>query len=163
MLLALPGVALAHKPRFPEASPVRVAAPTVSQAFYFVLAAGETYVFEVPPLTRAAPLQVLVLDDEAGRALEPRARWRCPEGSRMLQEVDLPFYESFTRLHHRYRIVDAAGPTSEPCRLELWEVHARPGALVFSIGDEEGFDLEDVFGLLSLGDRLATWRRGEGE
>ena len=157
----LSGLALAHKPQFPGSSPVAVRGATVSQAFYIGLPAGKTFVFEVEALPRAVPVQVLVLDDEAGRALMPRALWRCGDESRILAQLDQPFVEAFSGLHHRYRVVDSVGPTGGPCRLEVWETHGAAGPLVVAIGDEERFDLGDLVGLLSLQGKLRAWQRGE--
>lgn len=160
-VVLLSGLALAHKPQFPGSSPVVVRGATVSQAFYIGLPVGETFVFEIAPLPRAVPVQVLVLDDEAGRALVPRALWRCGDESRILAQLDQPFVEAFSGLRLRYRVADSLDPTATPCRLEVWETHAAAGPLVVAIGDEERFDLGDLVGLLSLQGRLRAWQRGE--
>ena len=161
LLLALLGAALAHRPRFPDGSgPFAVVDPAISQAFYARLAPGERHIFAIPPLSEAVPLQLLVLDDEAGRALELIGRLRCGATVRRLEAVDQPFYEAFTRMEMRYRAVDGAGPTAEPCEVEVSERRGRGGAYVFAIGSEESFGFGDVVGMLNLGRRLAAWQRG---
>ena len=161
LLLALLGAALAHRPRFPDGSgPFDVIDPEVSQAFYLRLAPGERHTFVIPPLTEAVPLQLLVLDDEAGRALDLVGRLRCGSSVRRLETVDQPFFESFTRMEMRYRAVDGAGPTEGSCEVEVSERNGRGGAYVFAIGSIESFTFADTVGLLSLGRRLDAWRNG---
>jgi hypothetical protein len=159
-LLALSS-ALAHVPHFPAGDgPFAVDRPTISKAYYLHLAAGETHAFVVPPLVRAIPVQVLVLDDERGRAVAHRARVDCGDGWRALREADTAFYEPFSRIAHRYRVVDVIGPSEAPCRVEVSQVGGPPAPYTFSIGDEERFSVGDLFGLATLGSRLQAWREG---
>jgi hypothetical protein len=159
-LLALAS-ALAHVPQFPTGGgPFDVDRPTISKAYYLHLATGETHAFVVPPLARAIPVQVLVLDDERGRAIAHRARVDCGDGWRDLREVDAAFYEPFSRIHHRYRVVDAIGPSATPCRVEVTQVDGPSAPYTFSIGDEERFSVGDILGLATLGARLEAWREG---
>jgi hypothetical protein len=164
LVVALAHLALyawAHVPQFPEgAGPFVVDAPTVSKAYYLHLGPGAAHVFEVPPLARSIPVQVLVLDDERGRPLRHEARVDCGDGWRTLRAVDTPFYEPFSRLEHRYRVVDAIGPSASPCRVEVRQVDGPPGPYTFSIGDEERFSVGDMLGLIRLGERLRAWREG---
>jgi hypothetical protein len=153
--------ASAHVPQFPEgAGPFVVDDPTISKAYYLHLAPGEAHVFEVPPLARTIPVQVLVLDDERGRALQHEARVDCGDGWRALRAVDTPFYEPFSRLEHRYRVVDAIGPSETKCLVEVRQVNGPPGPYTFSIGDEERFSVGDLVGLVGLQGRLQAWREG---
>ena len=161
LLLVLTAAALAHRPRFPEGSgPFEVVDPVVSQAFYLQLAPGERHLFVLPPLPEAVPLQLLVLDDEAGRALDLRARLRCGDDGRLLDATDQPFFEAFSRMEMRYRAVDSAGPTERSCEVLVWERHGQGGSYVFAVGSEESFTFGDVVGLLNLGRRLDAWRSG---
>ncbi len=159
-LLALT-VAFAHVPQFPAGDgPFEVDRPTISKAYYLHLAAGETHLFLVPPLVRTIPVQVLVLDDERGRAVAHRARADCGDGWRALRDVDTAFYEPFSRTEHRYRVVDAIGPSEAPCRVEVTQLAGPPAPYTFSIGDEERFSVGELFGLARLGSRLEAWREG---
>ncbi len=160
VLLALSG-ALAHVPQFPAGDgPFDVDRPTISKAYYLHLALGETHVFLVPPLARTIPVQVLVLDDERGRAVAHRARVDCGDGWRSLQAFDTAFFEPFSRIEHRYRVVDAIGPSEGPCRVEVTQVEGPPAPYTFSIGDEERFSVGELLGLARLGSRLEAWREG---
>ena len=160
IVLLLAASAMAHRPRFPTgAGPFEVVDPVVSQAFYLRLAPGERHRFVLPALDEAVPLQLLVLDDESGRALELRARLSCGADTRDLIAVDQPFFEEFTRMELRYRAVDAAGPTEGVCEVEVWERFGLAGSYVFSVGSEESFSFGDVLGLLNLRRSLAAWRR----
>jgi hypothetical protein len=159
-LLALSS-AFGHVPLFPAGDgPFEVDLPTTSKAYYLHLAAGETHVFLVPPLDRTIPVQVLVIDDERGRSVAHRGRVDCGDGWRPLRDVDTPFYEPFSRIEHRYRIVDAIGPSDAPCRVSVTQVSGPPAPYTFSIGDEERFSVGDLFGLATLGSRLEAWREG---
>jgi hypothetical protein len=163
LLLALfvGGTALAHVPLFPEGpGPFEVPDPTVSKAYYLWLEPGESHVFVVPPLGRTIPVQVLVLDDERGRSQQHRARVDCGDAVRSLRRVDTPFFEGFSRIEHRYRIVDAIGPSDVPCRVEVTQTGGAGGPYTFSIGEEERFSVGDLVGLIGLGARLAAWREG---
>jgi hypothetical protein len=160
-LLALSAAAgaWAHVPQFPTGDgPFSVEAPTVSKAYYLHLSLGQAHVFVVPPLARSIPVQVLVIDDERGRSLGHQARVDCGAGWRPLRAVDVPFYEPFSRIEHRYRVVDAIGPSETPCRVEVRQVDGPPGPYTFSIGDEERFSVGDMIGLIGLGERLRAWR-----
>ncbi len=154
-------LASAHVPQFPEGyGPFEVDRPTISKAYYLHLAVGETHVFLVPPLARTIPVQVLVIDDERGRSLAHSARVDCGDGWRTLREFDTPFFEPYSRIEHRYRVVDAIGPSDGPCRVEVAQVDGPPGPYTFSIGDEERFSVGDLLGLATLGSRLQAWREG---
>jgi hypothetical protein len=160
-LLVVARTALAHVPVFPEGEgPFDVDTPLVSKAYYLHLSVGARHAFTVPPLARAIPVQVLVLDDERGASLRHEARVDCGEGWRTLRAVDTPFFEPFSRTAHRYRVVDSIGPTATTCRIEVSQVEGPPGPYTFSIGDEERFSVGDLFGLLGLEARLRAWREG---
>lgn len=160
LLLAL-SPALAHKPFFPEGDgPFALRNPTVSQAHYLRIGGGVRHVFVVPPLPRAVPVEVLVLDDALGRSLELTARWRCGGIEESLSEVDQPFFESFSRLEHRYRVVDRIGPTDEACEVIVFERRGATGPYTFALGDEERFSVGDVVGLVGLGGKLRAWQEG---
>jgi hypothetical protein len=151
--------AFAHKPFFPEGEgPFRIADPTVSQAHYLNLLAGETHSFMVPALERKVPIELLVLDNEQGRGLEFDLVWICGGQAVQLQKVDTPFYESFSKLNHRYRVVDTVGPTTEPCEARVSERSGAAGPYTFAIGNEEKFSIGDLFGLGSLGAKLKAWQ-----
>jgi hypothetical protein len=155
------GVVGAHVPLFPDgAGPFDVEAPTVSKAYYLRAESGSGHVFVVPPLERSIPVQLLVLDDDLGRALAHRVTARCGEAVRALRSVDVPFYEPFSRLAHRIRVADAIGPSAVPCRIEVTQVAGPAGPYTLSIGDEERFGIADVLGLLTLEWRLDRWRLG---
>lgn len=160
LLCTLLAAALAHRPRFPEGpGPFEVIDPPVSQAFYLRLPPGERHLFVLPPLERAVPLQLLVLDDEAGRLLELVARVRCAGEEREPTGVDQPFFEEFTRMELRYRVVDSVGPSETGCEVEVWERFGLPGSYVFSVGSEESFGIGDMLGLLNLRRKLSAWRQ----
>jgi hypothetical protein len=155
------GVVGAHVPLFPEgAGPFEVDAPLVSKAYYLRAERGGGHAFDVPPLARAVPVQLLVLDDELGGELAHRVIVRCGEAARELRAVDVPFYEPFSRLAHRIRVADALGPSDAACRIEVTQVAGPPGPYTLSIGDEERFAFADVVGLLTLEWRLDRWRLG---
>lgn len=158
--LLLSFVALAHRPRFPAgAGPFPVEDPLVSKAYYMRLDPGARHVFVLAPVDTAVPLQLLVLDDEAGRLLELVGSLRCAGDTRTLTEVDQPFFEEFTRMEMRYRAVDSVGPTEGECEVEVFERRGRGGSYVLAVGSEESFAFEDLVGLLTLGSRLESWRR----
>ena len=153
-------VVLAHKPFFPQGEgPFSIATPTVSQAHYLQFDVGKAHVFKVPILERRVPVQVLVLDDELGRSLDIDAYWHCGETRTKLTNLDQPFYEGFSKLEHRYRVVDTIGPTTEPCEVHIYERSRQLAPYTFSIGVEEKFSLGDVIGLFSLGEKLKAWQR----
>lgn len=154
------GAAWAHVPLFPDdPGPFEVTSPTVSKAYYLRAEAGSGHTFDVGPLSRSIPVQLLVLDDERGRAQAHRVTVTCADATRELRAVDTPFYEPFSRLAHRIRVADAIGPTDVACRIEVTQVAGPPGPYTLSIGDEERFGLGDVLGLLTLEWRLDQWRR----
>jgi hypothetical protein len=157
--------ALAHKPFFPEgAGPFAISNPSVSQAHYLNLPAGQSHSFMVPALEYKVPIQLLVLDNEQGRALDFDLVWICAGQAVQLQKVDTPFYESFSKLNHRYRIVDALGPTTEACEARVSERNGAAGPYTFAIGSEEKFSIGDLFGLAGLGARLKAWQeKGESK
>jgi hypothetical protein len=159
--LASSTAAAAHVPIFPAGDgPFVVDRPAESKAYYLHLQTGATHVFVVPPVGRPIPVQVLVLDDDRGRSTEHAARVDCGLGWRSLRIVDTPFFEPFSRTEHRYRVVDAIGPSEDECRVEVVQVSGPPAPYTFSIGDEERFSLGDLIGLLTLGERLERWREG---
>lgn len=162
-LLAAPaGAARAHQPFFPQgAGPYEVHDPVVSQAFYLQLPADGERVFLVDPIDRPVPIAVLVLDDEAGRAIHPRAQLSCGNVGRGLERVDTPFYESFSRMHMRYRVADSVGPTDGVCRVRLTDASGVGGPVTFAIGESESFSFTGFWTLLTLRDKLETWKRGE--
>jgi hypothetical protein len=154
--------ALAHQPSFPEgAGPFPVHDPVTSQAYYLQLPAKGSLVFVVDPIPRPVPVQVLVLDDDAGRALDLVAQWSCGNRGRGLARVDMPFYEQFSRLHMRYRVADSVGPTDGPCTVRITEAAGRGGPLAFAIGSGESFSFAGLWTLLTLRDKLETWKRGD--
>ena len=161
LVVMLPSAALAHKPVFPDGGgPFEVDTPTVSKAYYLTLEAGERHTFVVPPLSRTVPIEVLVLDNELGRSLELVATASCGNTVSGLTRLDQPFYEPFSRLHHRYRVVDVLGPTEGPCRIEVRELEGRTAPYVFAVGDEERFGPGDMLGFLNLGRKLRAWQAG---
>jgi hypothetical protein len=160
-ILVLAGAAHAHVPLFPDGpGPYPVDAPLVSKAYYLRTERGAGHTFVVPPLPRSIPVQLLVVDDEAGRSLAHRVTVACAGATRELRAVDVPFYEPFSRLAHRIRVADAVGPTDGECRIEVTQVDGPEGPYTLSIGDEERFGLGDVLGLLTLEWRLDRWRLG---
>lgn len=159
--LTLTAIALAHDPSFPEGDgPFTVERPTVSQAIYLRLPVGGEHVFVVDPIPRTVPLQLLVLDDDTGRAMELRATRRCGDEERALRVTDTPFYESFSRMQMRYRVIDAVGPTEVPCTVTVRERSGRGGPYTLAVGDEERFSVGAVWTLLTLRDQLRWWREG---
>jgi hypothetical protein len=155
------GAASAHVPIFPEgAGPFDVDAPTVSKAYYLRTGPDDGHAFFVPPLERAIPVQLLVLDDEPCETSVHRVTARCGGTTRELRAVDVPFYEPFSRLAHRVRVADVIGPSEAACRLEVTQVAGPAGPYTLSIGDEERFGFADVLGLLTLEWRLERWRLG---
>lgn len=159
--LAVTAVALAHDPSFPEGDgPFTVERPTVSQAIYLRLPTGGEHVFVVDPIPRTVPLQLLVLDDDTGRAMELRASWRCGAEVRALRVTDTPFYESFSRMQMRYRVIDAVGPTEAPCTVTVRELSGHAGPYTLAVGDEERFSVGAIWTLLTLRDQLRWWREG---
>lgn len=159
--LTILSAAFAHDPSFPTGEgPFAVHRPTVSQAIYLRLAEGGEHVFVVDPIERQVPLQLLVLDDELGRTLELRATWTCAGGTRDLRPIDTPFYEAFSRMAMRYRVVDVVGPTTEPCTVTVREVGGRAGPYTLAIGEEERFSFGSIWTLLTLRDQLRWWQEG---
>ncbi len=162
-------LSFAHKPRFPEGDgPFEVVEPDMSQAFYLYLGEGERHSFVVPPLGRLEPLELLVLDNELGQSLDFKMEWRCASQSgdqsdtelKDLRYLDEPFHEPFSGMNHRYRVVDAVGPTEEPCTATVWEATGREGPYTFAIGKEERFGFADVGIFFTLGTELRTWMDG---
>jgi hypothetical protein len=159
LIVLLGCISFGHKPRFIEgAGPFTVEEPTISQAFYHQFTASETYSFVVPPLPVAVPVEVLILDNALGQSLDFEASWIC-EGSEMaLEAVDVPFFEEFSRINHRYRVVDGVGPTSSSCEIRVTETTGQAAPYVFAIGEIESFGFNDVMGFLTLGDKLKKWQ-----
>lgn len=154
--------AFAHQPFFPKgAGPYAVHDPQVSQAFYLQLPADGERIFVVDPIDRPVPIAVLVLDDEAGRAIQPLARWSCGNVGRGLDRVDTPFFESFSRMHMRYRVADTVGPTEAECRVRITDAAGVGGPVAFAIGEAESFSFTGFWTLLTLRDKLETWKRGD--
>ncbi len=161
-ILLFLGFAFAHKPYFPvSGQPIAIQNPTVSQAHYLHFLAGSSQSFIIPALEKAVPIEVLVLDDDLGRSLEPQALWICAGESITLSQVDQAFYEEFSKLHHRYKVADSVGPTSEPCEVRISEASGKVGPYTFAIGSEEKFDFGDMLGFFSLGEKLERWQNGE--
>lgn len=153
---------LAHKPFFPEGeSPYDIGDPTTSQAHYLQIASGEVHRFLVPPLTEVVPIEVLVLDNELGRSLDMEAVWICEGSRKTLTKVDQSFFEEFSQIEHRYKTVDGVGPTTEACEVEIRELTGKAGPYTFAIGAAERFNVADLLGFFSLGDKLANWQAGE--
>ncbi len=155
------GWAAAHVPVFPaDDEGVLVEEPWVSKAYYVHGSVGSEQTFEIPPVDRTVPLQVLVLDDEAGR----RARWRselfCGDERVRLRDVDVPFYEPFSRLEHRVVAVGSLGPSERTCILHVGQTAAAGVPYTVVVGDEERFAFADVLGLLDLPRKLERWRSG---
>jgi len=131
-LLSFLIVGFAHKPRFPEGDgPFEVVEPSMSQAFYLFMGEGEKHSFVVPPLGRLEPIELLVLDNELGQSLDFQMEWRCidetGEYTKPLRYIDEAFHEPFSNLNHRYRVVDAVGPTEETCTATVWENTGKSG------------------------------------
>lgn len=152
-------IGFAHKPFFPDgSSPFELQeAPTISQAYYVALESNETHTFLLPPLPEAVPIEVLVLDDELGRGLELSTVLICNNLRTKLPEVDIPFYEEFSKRHHRYRVRERLGPTEEPCELRVHERNGAAAPYTFAIGAVENFGFADVMGFFSLGAKLKAW------
>ena len=153
---------MAHAPRFPEGpGPFAVEAPTISKAYYLWLERGAEHVFVVPPIERALPLQLLVLDDAIGARLAHEVWVACPGvAPRGLESLDLAYFEPFSQIAHRVRARGAMGPTTSPCEVRVRQTGGPPGPYTFVIGDEERFSASDVLGLFGLGGRLDAWREG---
>ena len=166
LCLLLMQTGLAHKPFFPDgSSPFELQeAPTVSQAYYVVLEKNETHTFLIPPLPEAVPIEVLVLDDELGRGLELSTTLICNNLRTKLPKVNIPFYEEFSKRHHRYRVREQIGPTEIPCELTIHERNGVVAPYTFAIGAVERFSFADVMGFFSLGAKLDAWESaGSGE
>lgn len=158
-LLTVPAVAMAHVPFFLEGDgPFAVDEPTVSKAFYDWLSVGTAHVYEVPPVGRPIPLQLLVLDDATGAQVEHRVTVACPgEDPRELATLDVAYTERFSGIAHRIRARGAMGPTDAACTVTLRQLAGPPAPYTFSIGDEERFTAADMVGLLRLNARLERW------
>jgi hypothetical protein len=126
----------------------------------FLKGEGQSHTFVLPPLREAVPIQLLVLDDELGQSLQLEGLWSCEGVEYSLMQTDQPFYERFSRIHHRYRAVDAVGPTETPCEVTVSEESGLAGPYVFSVGAEERFSARDILGMLTLGDKLEAWQEG---
>jgi len=154
-------LSFAHKPRFPEGDgPFEVVEPSMSQAFYLYLGEGEQHSFVVPPLDRLEPLELLVLDNELGQSLDFKMEWRCGDAFKALRYLDEPFREPFSGMNHRYRVVDAVGPTEEACIATVWENTGKAGPYTFAIGKDERFGFADMAIFFTLGTDLRTWMDG---
>lgn len=158
-------LSFAHKPRFPEGDgPFEVVEPSMAQAVYLYLGEGEIHQFVVPPLERLEPLELLVLDNELGQSLDFKMEWRCRyqagDEIKPLRYLDEPFHEPYSGMNHRYRVVDAVGPTEQTCTATVWENTGRAGPYTFAIGRDERFGFEDMGLLFTLGSDLKTWMDG---
>ena len=161
LALAMLGVALAHAPYFPApGEPVHVAAPTVSKAYYVQAVPREPWTFEVDPVARAVPVQVLVLDDDAGRAARFEASVDCGEGAAPVRTTDVAFYEPFSRMHHRIVAAGALGPSERTCVVQVVQTAGAGVPITVVVGDEERFGIADVLGLLDLPRKLERWQTG---
>lgn len=161
LAFALLGAAWAHVPFFPPAGEaVPVAAPEVSKAYYVQSVRGEPWTFHVDPVDRSVPVQVLVLDDEAGRAARFAATVDCGGGPDPVRTVDVPFYEPFSRLDHRIVAAGALGPSETVCVLRVVQTVGDGVPATVVVGDEERFSFADVLGLLDLPRKLERWRAG---
>jgi hypothetical protein len=161
LAVALIGSAWAHVPFFPaEGGAVAVAAPTVSKAYYVQSVPGTPWTFVVDPVERAVPVQVLVLDDDAGRAARFAATVDCGAGATAIRAVDVPFYEPFSRLDHRIVAAGALGPSAVACTLRVVQTAGSGVPATVVVGDEERFSFADVVGLLDLPRKLERWRTG---
>ena len=159
--LALIGTAGAHAPSFPDAGePVSVAAPAVSKAYYVQSVPGEAWTFLVDPVERAVPVQVLVLDDDAGRSARFAATVDCGAGPDPVRTVDVAFYEPFSRLHHRIVAAGALGPSDAVCVVTVLQTGGGGVPATVVVGDEERFSFADVLGLLDLPRKLERWQAG---
>ncbi|MCA9840263.1 MAG: hypothetical protein KC422_25355 [Trueperaceae bacterium] len=161
VLLCCSGFAFAHKPFFPEAgTPIEIQNPIISQAHYLQIKEGSSQRFIIPALERAVPVEVLVLDDDLGRSLEMQASLSCDGQERPLTKSDQPFFETFSKLHHRYKVIDTIGPTEQACEISVSEKSGKAGPYTFAIGSEERFDFGDMLGFFSLGEKLEQWQKG---
>jgi len=161
LALALLGAAWAHVPFFPAAGePVAVAAPAVSKAYYVQTLPGEPWTFLVDPVDRAVPVQVLVLDDDAGRSARFAATVDCGAGPTPVRAVDVPFYEPFSRLDHRIVAAGALGPSDAVCVIRVVQTDGVGVPATVVVGDEERFSFADILGLLDLPRKLERWRTG---
>ncbi len=159
ILLLSISFAFAHKPFFPEGDgPFTIRNAVVSQAHYLSLNEKEVHIFYIPALTQTVPLQVLVLDNELGRSLDMQAVLSCEGEARLLEKADQAFYEEFSSINHRYKILDFAEANSHVCELQISEASGKAGLYTFSIGIKEKFDLADVMGLFSLSAKLKAWQ-----
>jgi hypothetical protein len=158
--LLLTAPVFAHVPHFPTGDePIEVPEPEVSKAYYLQGTPGVTVTFIVAPSERRLPVQVLVLDDDAGRAAQFTAVVDCgtPEELRVM---DLPYYEPFSRIAHRIVATGPLGPSVEPCRLTVTQIAGSGVPITVSIGDIERFTAADMLGMLTLGRSLDRWRAG---
>ena len=161
LVLAVLGVALAHAPHFPApGEAVHVDAPTVSKAYYVQALPGAPWTFEVDPVARAVPVQVLVLDDDAGRAARFETSVDCGEGAAPVRTTDVAFYEPFSRMHHRIVAAGALGPSAGACVVRVVQTVGAGVPITVVIGDEERFSFTDVVGLLDLPRKLERWQAG---
>ncbi len=159
--MALVGTALAHVPFFPAVGePVEVAAPTVSKAYYVQSIRGEPWTFRVEPVDRAVPVQVLVLDDDAGRAARFGASVDCGAGPAPVRTVDVAFYEPFSRLRHRILAARPLSPSEAVCVIRVWQTAGDGVPATVVVGDEERFVFADMLGLLDLPRKLERWQEG---
>lgn len=152
--------AAAHVPHFPVGEgPIDVPEPEVSKAYYLHRAPGVTWTFIVAPTERTVPVQLLVLDDDAGRAARFTAEVTCvrPEALRV---VNVAYYEPFSRIAHWIVAAGPLGPSAEPCLLRVTQTAGNAVPITVSIGDLERFTLADMFGMLDLGRKLDRWRAG---
>ena len=161
VLLCL-GLSFAHKPFFPEAGePIRIDKPIISQAHYLQFEKGSSQTFIIPVLEQPVPIEVLVLDNDLGRSLVPQAIWVCEGESKVLSQVDQPFYEGFSKLQHRYKVADSVGPTASICEVRISEASGQTGPYTFAIGIEERFEFGDMLGFFSLAEKLERWQNGQ--
>lgn len=161
LLLALVGWAAAHVPFFPEGdATVAVDEPEVSKAYYVHGAVGTVQTFIVAPVARSVPLQVLVLDDDAGRAARFRVEVDCGDGPTALRVTDVAFFEPFSRLAHRIVAAGALGPSATACVFTVAQTRGDGVPYTASIGDLERFGFADVLGLLDLRRKLTRWQEG---
>ena len=161
LALALLGAAYAHVPYFPVGTaPIDVANPAVSKAYYLQGAPGRVHTFRVAPVDRSVPVQVLVLDDDAGRAARFLAEVDCGGGPAPVRVVDVPFYEPFSRLRHRIVAAGALGPSEAVCVLRVVQRAGSGVPTTVVVGDEERFSITDMLGLLDLPRKLDRWQAG---
>ena len=161
VVFALVGAAWAHVPFFPApGEPVPVAAPAVSKAYYVQAVPSEPWTFHVDPVARAVPVQLLVLDDEAGQTARFVATVDCGGGPDPIRTVDVPFYEPFSRLRHRIVAAGALGPSDALCVLRVVQTAGSGVPATVVVGDEERFSITDMLGLLDLPRKLDRWQAG---